>query len=259
MATVTTTVTWGVVAALFGTVASLGGAQGTRPACSAGPAPERRSGGSDPLPLESHLRLQGTQLDLRGATIIDQDLAQLSDPAFAKVSSVLLASTQIGNAGLEYVTHLPLKELDLYRTKISDEGLKHLEGLRLERLTLSGTGVTDAGLEHVKDSPLVLLALRDTAVTAAGLVPLRGLPIRHLDLSYTRVTDVGLGGLRQLRDIETIDLSNTTVTDELLAHLEVLPNLSLVYLAATAVTPREVEKFRAARPEVRVFLDPLTR
>ena len=93
------------------------------------------------------LRLNATQLDLRGSDVSDADLEVLSNPAFAEVESVLLARTDITDAGIQYLRFLGVKELDLYHTSITDAGLCHLAGIPLERLDLTGTAVTDAGSE----------------------------------------------------------------------------------------------------------------
>src|SRR5262245_41693305 len=45
--------------------------------------------------LRSHLRLNGTQLDLRGQTLRDADLEVFSESAFASVEQVLLARSNI--------------------------------------------------------------------------------------------------------------------------------------------------------------------
>jgi len=205
--------------------------------------------------LSSYLRQEGTQLDLRGTEVTDDDLAELGDPAFSKVVSVLLARTNVGDRGLRNLQNLRLKELDLYLTPVTDKGLEHLRDLPIERLNLTGTVVGDLGLEHLKNMPLALLVLRQTGISDAGLDTLRDLPVKYLDLAKTGITDDGLIPLRNLSKVKGLDLSDTAITDQGLNHLIHIPKLSEVYLAGTQVTEAGLARFKAVRPDVRVNAD----
>jgi uncharacterized membrane protein len=106
---------------------------------------------------------QITVLDLRGATISDEDLALLGA--------------------------LPnLTRLRLDRTGTTDAGLAHLGGLRhLDYLNLHGTGVSDAGLDALSGlDNLRFVHLWDTGVTPAGAHRLRELlPRARVDLGLS--------------------------------------------------------------------------
>ena len=208
-----------------------------------------------PGSLASYLRQDGTQLDLRGTNITNDDLAGLNDPAFSKVVSVLLARTNVGDRGLESLRNLRVRELDLYLTAVTDKGMRHLRDLPIERLNLTGTAMSDSGLEHLKSLPLAVLVLRGTKVTSAGLGVLRDLPLQYLDLTNTTITDDGLVHLKGLRELKTIELSDTAITDQGLSDLIEIPQLTTVYLAGTRVTAAGLARFKAARPEVRVYAD----
>lgn len=205
--------------------------------------------------LSAYLRLNGTQLDLRGTDATDADLAFLGDPAFSQVSSVLLARTRVGDRGLERLRTLRVRQLDLYLTAVTDAGMEHLRGLPVERLDLTGTAVGDTGLVRLGGLPLRTLVLRETKVTDAGLGALRDMPLRYLDLSYTAISDAGLARLEGLRELGTIDLSDTAVGDAGLRELARSPRLVTIYVAGTKITPAGLADFRSARPEVRLHSD----
>ena len=212
-----------------------------------------------PPALARHLRLAGSQLDLRGVPLGERDLATLDHPVFRGVTSALLARSGVSDAGVAYLRLLPLEELDLYRTPITDEALAHLGALPLKRLTLSGTAITGAGLAHLRDTPLETLLLRDTRVTDAALVHLRGVPLRQLDLSYTAVTDEGVRSLSGASHLELLDLSTTAITDGALPLLRELTSLRWLTLFATKVTAEGVAALRRVRPELGVLLEAPTR
>ena len=83
--------------------------------------------------LVSHLRAQGSQLDLRGTGVTDDELEQLCEPAFRGVSALLLARTKVGDPGLAALSCLRLRELDLQGTRVTDAGLQSLAGRALWR------------------------------------------------------------------------------------------------------------------------------
>lgn len=209
------------------------------------------SGGASDV-LRRALRLDGTQLDLRGTDVTDADLEGLSDPAFANVTSVLLARTAITDAGIRNLHGLEIELLDLYGTAITDAGLSHLAGLPLEQLDLTGTSVTDEGLVHLSELPLVRLTLRDTAVTGAGLAELDEPAIAFLDLSFSRITSSGVAVIAGWKRLEIVDLSGTSISDEGLLLLLDSPSLSQLNVSDTAVTLEAIRRFEARRPAVRV-------
>jgi hypothetical protein len=139
-----------------------------------------------------------------------------------------------------------LRELDLSDTRVTDLGpLRALASLQW--LDLGGTGVTDLG-------PLLALAslqwldLGGTGVTDLG--PLRALAsLQRLILSGTGVTD--LGPLLALASLRELDLSDTWVAD--LGPLRDLASLQWLGLFNTPVSDEEVARFKAVRPEVKIF------
>jgi hypothetical protein len=55
--------------------------------------------------------------------------------------------------------------------------------------------------------------------------------------------------------IKTIQLADTPITDRGLNDLIPIPSLTAVYLTGANVTPAGIARFKAARPEVRVYAD----
>ncbi len=100
---------------------------------------------------------------------------ELTEAELAKVTSLMLNSTQITDEGLKEVAMFQqLTLLGLGTTKITNAGLKEVAKLQnLDMLDLRGTKVTDAGLKHVaKLKKLGLLRLNNTKATAAGVAEL---------------------------------------------------------------------------------------
>jgi internalin A len=203
-----------------------------------------------PFALREYLRLDGTQLDLRGTSVTDSDLAAASGAEFGRVTTVLLTGTQVNDAGVVHLVGLPLRQLDLGRTEISDAALATLQRLGLERLELTSTRVTDAGLVHLKGLPLAMLTLRDTKIRGTALGSLEGMNLRLLDLSRTQIADGSIAALEKVKAIDTLDLSDTPITDQAVPHLQRIPGLSTVDLAGTKVGSEAVARLKRSRPKL---------
>ena len=216
--------------------------------------------GAGTLRLEPHLRLGGTQLDLRGTTAADTDLQALEDPRFGAVSAVLLARTRVTDAGLTFLARLPhLAVLDLYGTGVTGAGFAQLGALPLRKLDITGTAVDDAALSALRALPLAELAAGATLITGNGLAHLQGLPLVRLDLSHTAIDDDGLANLPPLTALTQLDLSYTSVTDGGLPQLLRLPALSELQLAGTAATAAGIGRLKAARPALQIHSTPTPR
>jgi hypothetical protein len=202
--------------------------------------------------LRDHLRLAGTQLDLRGTDATDDDLRPLAGDEFRGVTSVLLASTRVGDEGLKHLAKLALIQLDLGRTNVTSTGLEHLARLPIQRLELTGTGVDDRGLAYLRSMPLRMVVLRDTKITGIGLGAFAGDDLKILDLAHTRVGDASLAELQKVKRLQTLILSETAVTDRGLQHIGGILGLRAVDLSGTAVTETAVAGFRRAHPAIEV-------
>ncbi|MCH8343584.1 MAG: NACHT domain-containing protein [Planctomycetes bacterium] len=191
--------------------------------------------------LESLANLR--TLNLTGCKCISRpdglaDLVHLA--ALSSLQKLVLANTQVTDAGLEHVAALgSLQWLSLDNTKVTDAGLEHLAGLtRLQTLWLDNTKVTDAGLERLAGlTGLQELSLNGTQVSDAGLAHLAGLgSLQSLWLVGTKVTDAGLAHLAALGSFQMLSLARTQVSDAGLAHLAGLGSLQMLSLAGTKVS-----------------------
>jgi hypothetical protein len=209
--------------------------------------------------LQAHLRLDGTQLDLRGTDVSDSDLAGLQTEAMAPVRTVLLASTAISDQGLSHLRGLQVEELDLFRTSVSNEGMAHLAGLPLRRLTLTGTAIDDDGLAKLADLPLVHLRLANTTVGDAGLEHLSRMRLMRLDLARTRLTDDGLEALLTIQSLQMIDVSFTDTTGEGLKKLAALPALNTLVAIEIPISDAQRAFIMEARPGLMLLTDMPTR
>jgi internalin A len=215
---------------------------------------------SPDMRLRDHLRLDGTQLDLRGTAVTDGDLCALDAVEFRPVRSALLTATRTGDEGLECLRRLPhLVQLDLGRTAVTDAGLQHLEGMPIERLELTGTAVTDAGLSHLRSMPLRIVVLRDTKIAGPGLEAFAGAELTLLDLAHTAVQEDAIALLAKVKRLETLVLSETKVRDGVLHHLGEIPGLKAADLAGTTVTPMAVAHFRRSNPGIEINTEPPVR
>jgi hypothetical protein len=94
-------------------------------------------------------------------------------------------------------------------------------------------------------------------LTDATLSRIKGLRnLEELNLGSQPITDAGLANLRGLGQLQYLELRKTEITDAGLEHLKALPRLKSLDLTGTKVTAREIQKFEAARPDVKVIADP---
>ncbi len=187
---------------------------------------------------------------------------ELSDDHLASISAVCdpqelyLQQTQVGDAGLQHLTHmLNLRVLWLDGTSITDAGLKHLISLpTLKNLRLDGTQITDEGLEHLPSlSNLAELSLNQTGIHGAGLKHVASLPeLERIELNQTQLDDASLRHLSGLRNLTILSLEGTAISDAGLEHLSSSSSLKFLYLADTQVTPAGVKKLHAALPDCQI-------
>jgi hypothetical protein len=168
-----------------------------------------------------------TELDLRGATITDDDLAFV---------------VQLTN----------LKNLSLYGTPVSDAGLQHLAGLaQLERVVLRGTQVTGTGLQHLPTQNLTALHLCASQITAEDLRFTPVMPnLQTLKLNFLELDDSVVEMLNVYPALRHIELDQSQITDAGLAQLLSLnPGLTRVELRNTKVTGEGIAELSALHPD----------
>jgi hypothetical protein len=79
--------------------------------------------------------------------------------------------------------------------------------------------------------------------------------LESLDLSGHAITDAGLFYLKGLSQLSDLSLRETEITDAGLEHLKGLPRLKTLDVIGTKVSPQAIQKFAAARPEVKILSD----
>lgn len=119
---------------------------------------------------------------------------------------------------------------------------------------LRGRDLTDDGLASLAAlKKVVALNLRDTKVTSAGMTHIKGLTsLKRLHLERTQIDDMGIPSLLGLSQLEYLNLYGTKITDKSLDRLAGLKSLKQLYVWQTKVTDEGVEKFKKARPNVKI-------
>jgi len=155
------------------------------------------------------IQLDGDRLWLydgtvNGQRLNDRHLEALRDPAFANVTDLNFISgpaatsgVDVTDAGIQHITHLPLRSLIMRGSLVTDAGVAQLKGMQLESLVLGETLIEGEGLQHLSGMPLKVLDLGGTRVGDASLQYLIGLPLISINLHGTRVTDTGFAMLQR--------------------------------------------------------------
>lgn len=223
---------------------------------------------------------------LVGHKFSDEDL-ELLEP-LSEVQRLTLNGSQISDVGLESLRSLTeLTKLALVHTKVSNSGLSALSGLNsLREIDVRETRVTDAGLanlgpllvdcrvrmdrDHVISELTSLRAtvIRDTRIPGGPVVGIEAGSTRitdsvlarcavftelvYIDLADTEVSTKGFEHLTACAKLRSVNLALTQASDEDLHWILRLPNLRWLNLVDTPVSDAAIEKFKAARPEVKV-------
>jgi internalin A len=209
------------------------------------------------------------ELNLRGTKVTDAGLTHLSQ--LTLLESLDIGFALITDGGFEPLTALPgLRSLAVGGNKVTDVGLNSLRLLpALTSLDLSGKQRTDSGLWYASVTDqglevigalmkLEILNLEGAKIDDAGLDKLSGLAnLRSLNLSQTQLSAHGLAVLPKLQRLEKLNLWKAArVNDDVWPLLNAIRNLRWADLTGTAVTQAALTKFRQAKPNCRVVLDP---
>lgn len=183
-----------------------------------------------------------TCVDLFFSPIGDGCLKQIAD---LPVTHMFLRGTKITNAGLRYISKMPMTNFSMGDTKnindeslaivasqfphlqylnlqgcpsVTDKGIKHLTSLKqLSDLRLPREyGITDAAFKSLaKIASLDQIFLDETPVGDLGIRELSGHPrIHFLNLPGTRVSDGCVGYLLKMPSLRTVNLRDTKVSEE---------------------------------------------
>jgi len=194
------------------------------------------------------------KLDLMQTRVTDQGLAALA--ALPALESLNVSFTQVRGPGLKHLAKpAKLRSLWCMSSAFDDSGAEILAALSgLEELMLAQTPITDAALKSIgKLVNLKGLALTSTRVTDRGTAPLALLPeLESLGLGSPGIGDATIDRIADLPKLKTLHLAASQVSDAGLMRLADAPALFSVQAAATKVSQDGVNRFRSARPNVRV-------
>ncbi len=178
-----------------------------------------------------------------------------------------LCGTSITGTGLKYLTHLPLRVLQMNETGVSVlDSVKYiptLESLELNKTLINGPSLvpitklsnlkalrvqddrlSDDAIESIIKLPkLEYLSLsHNPGITDDGVAKLMDLKeLRSLRLASLRISDEGLQNIDRLKHLRTLDLSGTNITDKTLDKIKELP-LQEIFLSSTNVTDEGVRQ-----------------
>lgn len=202
--------------------------------------------------LKNNTVLESIQLN--GTKITDVGLDHLKG---LPITSIAIGATAVTDAGMETLRNFKLSELSIYRNQqITDAGMRHLsEQTTLETLMMRGVKVSGNGLAYLKNLKNLKELNASLSMDDASMPQLKnftGLKRLHL-YSNPGITDAGIAHIRDLKQIEALSLQFTKITDAALEMIAQLPNVRVLDVRGTQVTPGGAQKFRAARPDVKLW------
>lgn len=149
-------------------------------------------------------------------------------------------------------------------------GLAHLAGLpQFESLTLAGANTGDAALTAIAKLPrLTGLRMWHNLETADGLKALSAMTsLRKLTVGQRlagrppkppSLSDASLPALAQIAGLEELSLQEARLGGEALMKLKDLPNLKKLTVSQVDTPVTDIEKLRAALPNITIDWKPLT-
>lgn len=214
-------------------------------------------------------------LSISGKPMSDEQLALLS--GLTGLESILINGSQITDDGYRHFASFKnLRTLSLFHPSRDCEaftgaGLAHLKALRkLERLTFAGSTAGDEAYAAIgqltqirefrewhnwetADGKKQLLTLKDLKSLKLGQrLPQRGQP------PTPSLDDATLAAIAQMTSLERLDLQEARLSFAGLTQLRALPNLKQLKLALIDISEADIDKLRAALPNVTIEWEPLT-
>lgn len=209
-------------------------------------------------------------------TLTDATLPLLA--GLTELEELNTEGTQLSDAGLAgFAVFKNVKSMSFYHPSLdlkefNGSGFAALKDLpKLERLTIAGTRADDRLLAAVAQIP----QLKDfrtwhTYQSQAGNAFLEKLPeLRSLTLGQrlrrwdgssnaTSLDDATLDILSRLKALESLSLDEARLTLPALLKLKELPKLKKLSLARIDLSAEDLEKLKAALPEAKIELKPMT-
>jgi Leucine-rich repeat (LRR) protein len=182
-----------------------------------------------------------TELDLKGAKITKEGLAQLA--ALPGLRSVNL--TGCGLLGADWAglsTAIQLEQLNLESAAINDESLAAIAPLvNLKSLNISRTQVTDAGFIHLtKLSRLESISCGNLIITGAGFEAFTGkhagAPLREINVNNTGFGTYGFQHIDGMKSLQVLAAGTAGVNDQALQALRGMKDMRVLSLTNNAIT-----------------------
>lgn len=215
------------------------------------------------------------KLSISGKTITDATLPLLS--GLTELEEISTDGVQLTDEGYKgFTAFTKLRSLALFHPafrseKFTGSGLAYLKALpSLERLTFAGSTAGDTAMEAIGQ----LTQLREfrtwhTAQTQAGnahllkLTNLRGLRIGQRLPEWGKDSPVSfdestLATLAQIKTLESLELTEARLTAAIIPHLQGLPKLAKLKIQTVDIPAADVEKVKAALPNVKVDHEPIS-
>jgi len=217
-------------------------------------------------------------LDLMGcAQITNAGITNLGP--LRKLRHLELAFTPISDDAMDVIAGMTeLRTLALGETQVTDVGFKKLAPLVLLEVLGPPPGGTDQGLSILGNFPqLKLLGLKGHQITDISVAQLQKLPklttfslvagtdenllkmkgltqLRWLGLNLCQFTEQGFQTLLDFKWLQTVNIGGDPKFDDTrLMSLSEITDLKLVLFdKSSSVSPKGIENFQAARPDVRV-------
>lgn len=179
-----------------------------------------------------------------------ENMTNKSMPAFLsqkKLTKVSLRNTRIDSNGLQYLTHLPIKELWLNGTNVDAKGVTYLIKIpTLQFLYVVNTHVDDQAASLMAKMKLTSLCLGGSAVTIGGVRTLAASPTLKKSLSNLGISNLDLGNevfsvVKPLRNLENLDVSkNPRIDGGAIAALAQLTRVNQLSLGSTNISDKDL-------------------
>jgi len=218
---------------------------------------------------------QRKELEVDDINTTDKDLIALQGANSIETLS-LAHCENVGDRGLAYAWHLPLRVLNLKGTAITDQACQgiaeHFQ--HLDTLSVQQTAITDDGVRYLstlKDLGFLDLKATDATKPCVYLSKLSNLHALSIDGSSIDLSDLNNPQLRSIsangavtneglitallrhKKLERLSLARTALTDNQLRRLASLKNLREISIEDCAkITASGITRFRRANPSCTV-------
>jgi len=164
-----------------------------------------------------------------------------------KLTKISLRNTRIDSNGLQYLTHLPIKELWLNGTNIDAKGVAYLTKIpTLRDLYVVNTHVDDQAASLMARMSLNCLCLGGSTVTIGGVKLLAASPTLKKSLNNLGLSNLDLGNevfsvVKRLDNLKNLDVSkNPRINDDAIPALAQLMRVNQLSLGSTNISDKNL-------------------